>query len=77
MSIAATVENDTIKLPAGTHLPDGTRVEIIVPEQKQEPSGGHPLAWMAEFAGRIKTLPPDASRFHTEYARGRKKRSEP
>ena len=29
MSITAIVENDTIKLP--THVPDGTRVEIVLP----------------------------------------------
>ncbi len=29
MSITAVVENDTIKLP--THVPDGTRVEIVLP----------------------------------------------
>ena len=28
MSITASVENDTIKLPAGIHLPDGTEVQI-------------------------------------------------
>ena len=28
MSFAATVENDTIKLPPGVHLPDGTEVWI-------------------------------------------------
>ena len=33
MSITATVENDTIKLPAGVHVPDGTRVEITLPAQ--------------------------------------------
>jgi hypothetical protein len=35
MSITATVENDTIKLPAGVHVPDGTKVEITLP-----PEGG-------------------------------------
>ena len=29
MCITAIVENDTIKLP--THVPDGTRVEIVLP----------------------------------------------
>lgn len=29
MSITATVENDTIKLPV--HVPDGTKVEIVLP----------------------------------------------
>jgi hypothetical protein len=28
MSFTATVENDTIKLPHGVHLPDGTEVRI-------------------------------------------------
>lgn len=28
MSFTATVENDTIKLPVGVHLPDGTEVTI-------------------------------------------------
>src|SRR5438128_1993366 len=31
VSITATVENDTIKLPAGIHVPDGTKVEIMLP----------------------------------------------
>jgi len=31
MSISAIVENDTIKLPAGVHVPDGTKVEITLP----------------------------------------------
>ena len=28
MSITAIVENDTIRLPAGVHLPDGTAVRL-------------------------------------------------
>ena len=28
MSITGTVENGTIKLPAGVHLPDGTQVRV-------------------------------------------------
>jgi hypothetical protein len=31
MSIIAVVEKDTIKLPV--HVPDGTRVEIVLPER--------------------------------------------
>ncbi len=74
MSIAATVENGTIKLPEGIHLPDGTRVEIVLPQEEPEAARESPLAWMAEFAGRIRTLPPDAAARHTEYAHGRKRR---
>ena len=33
MSITVTVENDTIKLPV--HVPDGTRVEVTLPEEKR------------------------------------------
>ena len=30
MSITATVEQDTIKLPDGIHVPDGTRVRLEI-----------------------------------------------
>ena len=30
MSITVVVENDTIKLPPGVHVPDGTKAEIIL-----------------------------------------------
>lgn len=30
MSITATVEKDTIKLPDGIHVPDGTRVRLEI-----------------------------------------------
>ena len=33
MSITAIVENDTIKLPPGVHVPDGTKAEITLPEK--------------------------------------------
>ena len=70
MSITATVENDTIKLPPGVHLPDGTRVRVE-PEQRGE---GSALGWMKEFAGSIDTLPADAAAQHTELSHGRKRR---
>ena len=72
MTIRATVQGDTIKLPAGVHLADGTTVEIVAPSEGTAERG--PLAWMAEFAGAIDTLPPDAAERHTEYAHGRKRR---
>ena len=70
MSITAIVENDTIKLPV--HVPDGTSVEITLPDERAGESGA--LSWMKDFAGCIDTLPPDASERHTEYAHGRKRR---
>ncbi len=72
MTIRATVQGDMIKLPAGVHLADGTNVEIVAPSEGMDKDS--PLAWMAEFAGSIDTLPPDAAERHTEYAHGRKRR---
>ena len=70
MSITAIVENDTIRLPV--HVANGTRVEIILPDERGENAGA--LGWMKEFVGCIDTLPPDAAGRHTDYAHGRKRR---
>ncbi len=50
MSITATVMNDTIKLPAGTHLEDGTQV-IVLPQAARRPT----------FAERYKDIIGSAS----------------
>lgn len=77
MSIIATVENDTIKLPAGVHVPDGTKVEITLPEEgTAAKETGDALAWMTEFAEAIKTLPPVMTERHDHYIHGRKRRLE-
>jgi len=71
MSITATVENNTIKLPAGVHLPDGTpvRVEPIAPDTRN----------LAErYAGLIgiaDDLPPDLARNLDHYVHGQSKHS--
>ncbi len=54
MSITAVVENDSIKLPPGVHVPDGTKVEITVPESAaaESKSSGTP-SWMMKHAGLI------------------------
>jgi hypothetical protein len=72
VSITVIVENDTIKLPV--HVPDGTRLELTLPEvgASGDEAGGA-LAWMAEFAGAIKTLPPDFAERHDHYIHGRKR----
>ena len=35
VTFTAIVENDTIKLPPGVHVPDGTKAEIILPGEEQ------------------------------------------
>ena len=73
MSITATVENDTIKLPV--HVPDGTRVEITLPEPSPPGGTGNALAWMEEFVGIIDTLPEDFAAEHDHYIHGTPKRA--
>ena len=75
MSITATVENDTIKLPAGVHVPDGTKVEITLPGKSAVPEKpGNALAWMEKYAGCIKDLPEDFAAEHDHYIHGTPKR---
>lgn len=73
MSITAIVENDTIKLPV--HVPDGTRVEITLPEEKAKPAEpGNALAWMMKYAGCIEG-PEDFAAEHDHYIHGTPKRA--
>lgn len=67
MSITAIVENDTIKLPI--HVPDGTRVEIVLPGEQ-----GHRHDWMRKFIGAAKELPSDFAAEHDHYIHGTPKR---
>lgn len=88
MSVTATVENGTIKLPM--HVPDGTKVEITLPEQvvseRQAPdhaaapeTDAAPIvgqyAWLNEFVGCIEG-PSDMAAEHNHYAHGTPKRGD-
>jgi len=76
MSITATVENDTIKLPPGVHVPDGTLVEVSVPAQDTVSRDGTTLYdCMKDFIGCIKDGPEDLAAEHDHYAHGTPKRS--
>jgi hypothetical protein len=68
-SITATVENDTIKLPPGVHLPDGTRV-ILQPEAAPGKTVGQRYATLIGIA---EDLPPDLARNHDHYIHGNPK----
>lgn len=66
MSITAIVENDTIKLPPGVHLPDGTRVVIAAPETMPAPGGADDaLRRLAEHP--VDDVATDAARRHDAY----------
>ena len=50
MSITAIVENDTIRLPAGIHLPDGTAVRLDI-GGTGEPASQWPAGYFERTAG--------------------------
>ena len=74
MSISATVENGTVRLPG--NIPDGTRVEVIVPDtgRHSEDRGPSLLDALAPWVGCIKDGPEDLAREHDHYAHGTPKR---
>ena len=74
MSITATVENDSIKLPPGVHVPDGTKVEIVLQgDTAAEAESGGTLKWMLQYAGLIEG-PEDLAAEHDHYVHGTPKR---
>ena len=66
MSITATVEGDTIKLPSGVHLPDGTQVRIEALEETV-PTVAERLA---PFIGVWEDGPTDLAINHDHYLYG-------
>ena len=78
MSITATVENDTIKLPPGMHLPDGTEVSIEprTPPRADEAPEQTFAERYAEFIGIWEDGPADLAAEHDHYASGTPKRKQ-
>ncbi len=75
MSVTATVHNDTIRLPQGTHFPDGTRV-VIEPFTTLADSFGLGLGQqLAKFVGIADDLPSDLARNFDHYLHGHPKQS--
>ena len=74
MSITATVENDTIKLPV--HVPDGTRVEIMLPAGSEVGQDGPTLYdTLKDIIGQAQGLPEDFAAEHDHYIHGTPKRA--
>jgi hypothetical protein len=75
MSITAIVENDTIKLPPGVHVPDGTEVKVFLPGESVAPADETTLyERVKDFVGCIKDGPEDLADEHDHYAHGAPKR---
>lgn len=74
MSITATVENDTIKLPL--HVPNGTRVEITVPVESARSEDDLTLYdTLRDIIGKAEGLPADFAAEHDHYLHGTPKRA--
>lgn len=71
MSITATVEGDTIKLPTGIHLPDGTPVRI----EPLEDTGPTLAERLAPFIGIVTDAPSDLAENHDHYLYGAPKKT--
>jgi hypothetical protein len=71
VSITAIVVNDTIKLPPGLHLPDGTEVCI---ETKAAPAGRSVAERYATLAGAAEDMPADLARNLYHYLHSHAKR---
>ena len=67
MSITLAVEKDSIKLPAGVHLLDGTMVQVTLPDEVPPKNDGK---WMLEFAGIADDVPSDLARNLDHYVHG-------
>ena len=79
MTIAGTVQNGVVILEGAPTIPDGTRVEVVIPAppppdvapvQKGEPT----IRSLLKFAGRANDLPADIAAQHDHYLHGAPKR---
>jgi hypothetical protein len=74
MSITAVVHNDTIKLPV--HVPDGTRVEVVLPQEtsaREVDSPGSFFDTIRDLVGSAEG-PVDWAAEHDHYIHGVPKR---
>jgi hypothetical protein len=76
MTIAGTVQNGVVILEGGPPLPDGTRVEVVIPAAPNPPAehGEPTIRSLLKFAGRADELPPDMAAQHDHYLHGAPKR---
>ncbi len=76
MTYRGTIKNGTIVLDASIELPEGTSVEVIVPEARPSVEGRPPplIDTLASVIGKAHNLPPDAALNHDHYLYGTPKR---
>ena len=72
MQLEGTVQNGVVVLDNGHHLPEGTRVEVIVREASAKKSTLRER--LLKLAGTVDDLPADMARNHDHYIHGVPKR---
>lgn len=76
MTLEGIVHNGTIVLPNGSQVPEGTRVQVIVPDNalktapSEEAESQPTLVGLLKYAGCIKDLPADFAEQHDHYIHG-------
>jgi hypothetical protein len=71
MTLEGTVRNGAVVLDKGDHVPDGTRVQVIVPE---DTAAKPTLSGLLEVAGTVNDLPSDMALNHDHYLHGHPKK---
>lgn len=71
MTCKVKVENGTIRLPPGLHLPDGAEVQLTVPDSM---AGGSFAERYADYIGAAEDLPADLAQNVDHYVHGHRKK---
>jgi hypothetical protein len=72
MTIAGTIKGSTVLLDEAPSVPDGTRVDVVLPPVKDE--GEPTLKNLLDLAGCVKGMPADFAEQHDHYIHGTPKR---
>lgn len=70
MTLAGIVQNGSVVLEEGSNVPNGTHVQVIVPEEEKAPT----FLDLLEFAGCIPDMPADFAAQHDHYIHGTPKK---
>jgi len=76
MTLTGVVENGVVVLDNGEQLAEGTRVNVVVPQETPErgPGTKPTLLGLLRIAGAVKNLPADFAVQHDHYLHGTPKR---
>ena len=73
MTLEGIVQDGIVVLEKGRNVPNGTHVQVIVPEAKEPPT----FLDLLEFAGCMPDMPADFASQHDHYIHGTPKKWEP